>query len=89
FAVRREHLAAVGGLAACSASHMARLAGKLCNHAREHGLRILVTPYAVATFESAPPVAAVDEADVWQCVSKFWLKTAITKGKTPHRESQA
>jgi len=50
FAVRREHLSAVGGLGAVSGAHMPRLVHRLARNARKSKLLILVTPYAVATF---------------------------------------
>lgn len=51
FAVRREHLARIGGLGAVSATFMPRLVAELTRYAHEQGLRVLFTPYAVATFE--------------------------------------
>jgi glycosyltransferase involved in cell wall biosynthesis len=50
FAVRREHLAAVGGLGALSSTRIQRVARLLGKHAIDEGLSILFTPYAVATF---------------------------------------
>ncbi len=50
FAVRREHLAAVGGLGAISSSHMSHFLRLLSNHTRQSGLSTLYTPYAVASF---------------------------------------
>lgn len=52
FAVRRDHLAIVGGLGSVSASRMPLLVCKLIGNARSRNLRILVTPYSVATFGS-------------------------------------
>jgi O-antigen biosynthesis protein len=49
FAVRREHLAVVGGVAALSAAHVPRLVSRLLTNARKLGLKVIVTPYAVAT----------------------------------------
>lgn len=54
FAVRREHLAAVGGLAAVSSFRMRRLVRRLTLNASKRGLRVLVTPFAVATVETQP-----------------------------------
>jgi len=53
FAVKRAHLCAVGGLRAVTGSHMSRLVRKLAKNAKDQGLKILVTPYAVATFDQA------------------------------------
>ena len=55
FAIRREHLAAIGGLSVISSSHMPRVVRLLAHSAKSHNLRILVTPYAIATFEDARP----------------------------------
>lgn len=54
FAVKRAHLCAVGGLHAVTGSHMSRLVRRLAKNAKDQGLKILVTPYAVATFDQAP-----------------------------------
>ncbi|MGA8028530.1 MAG: glycosyltransferase, partial [Bryobacteraceae bacterium] len=51
FAVRREHLIAVGGLGSISSVQMPRLVHALMKHARGRGMNILVTPFALATFE--------------------------------------
>jgi len=70
FAVRREHLETVGGLGSVSASFMPRLVQQLTESAHGRGLRVLVTPYAVATFEGVWPGApseiapAMDHSDV-------------------------
>jgi hypothetical protein len=50
FAVRREHLAAIGGLGAVSSTQMPRLVRLLTKNAVDKGLLILFTPYAIATF---------------------------------------
>ena len=50
FAVRRKHLADVGGLGVVDASGFAYLRDLLCDHAAQKGLNVLYTPYAVATF---------------------------------------
>lgn len=55
FAVRREHLASVDGLSSVSASQMQQLVYKLAKNAHDRGLHVLVTPYAVATFDDATP----------------------------------
>jgi hypothetical protein len=55
FAVRREHLASVGGLGAVSGAGMARLARRLAKNAKCHSLKVLVTPYAVVTFAQVSP----------------------------------
>jgi glycosyltransferase involved in cell wall biosynthesis len=55
FAVRREHLASVGGLGAISANYMPRLAQLLADNAHDRDLQVVVTPYAVATFEGTSP----------------------------------
>src|SRR5271166_3172905 len=63
FAVRRDHLSAVGGLGAVSGAHMPRLVHRLARNARKGGLLILVTPYAVATFAGevqAPPMEPLE-----------------------------
>lgn len=54
FAIRAEHLAAVGGLAAVSSSRMPRLVRRLTLNASKRGLHVLVTPFAVATVEAQP-----------------------------------
>gem|GEM_PF-2354087 len=51
FATRREHLAAVGGLSIVSSSRMPRLVRRLILNASRRDLRVLVTPFAVATVE--------------------------------------
>lgn len=56
FAIRPEHLAAVGGLAAVSSSRMPQLVRRLTHNALQRGLHLLVTPFAVATVE-APSAA--------------------------------
>ncbi len=53
FAVRREHLAAIGGLDALCSSHPESVAKRLGKNAIEKGLRILSTPYAVAAFSES------------------------------------
>lgn len=62
FAVRREHVAAIGGLGTVSACFMPRLMQELVRHARTQDLRVLATPYAVATFEGVWPTAASNSA---------------------------
>jgi hypothetical protein len=63
FAVRREHLAGVGGLGSISAGFMSRLVQQLTTQAHKRGLRVLATPYAVATFEGVWPVRVSRVAD--------------------------
>jgi hypothetical protein len=60
FAIRREHLAAVGGLSAVSAAQMRQLVHKLVAHAKQQGLRVIVTPFAIAGFQQIRPEAPVD-----------------------------
>jgi O-antigen biosynthesis protein len=60
FATRREHLAAVGGIGSISASHMPQLVSKLVRNASKQDLRVLVTPYAVATFDSSVSTPAIE-----------------------------
>ncbi len=60
FAVSREHLAAAGGLGSVSGSQMPRLAHRLANNAHSRGLRVRITPYAIATFEHADPTPTLD-----------------------------
>ncbi len=50
FAVRREHLEAVGGLGIISSSEIRHLAITLTQYMKDHGLSIIFTPYAVASF---------------------------------------
>jgi glycosyltransferase involved in cell wall biosynthesis len=50
FATRREHLIAVGGLPAISGAHMQRLVMRLVRNADSNGLKVVATPYAVASF---------------------------------------
>lgn len=52
FAVRREHLAEIGGMGVVSSSQMQILADLLSKNAREKKLSVLYTPYAVASFSS-------------------------------------
>lgn len=61
FAVRREHLVATGGLGAVSSTHMLHLVKLLTKNASEKGLRVLFTPYAIATFGS-PETEPLTEA---------------------------
>ena len=51
FAVRRDRLEALGGLAAVSSIRMPELAQNLVDLSRSANVRVLVTPYAVATFD--------------------------------------
>jgi len=67
FAVRREHLSAVGGLGAVSGDHMPRLAHRLARNARKSGLLILVTPYAVATFAGEAQAPAIEPLESDRC----------------------
>ncbi len=60
FAVSRQHLAEVGGLGSVSSSQMRRLAHGLAKNADARGLRVRVTPYAIATFEHASPSLPLD-----------------------------
>jgi hypothetical protein len=62
FAIRREHLAAVGGLSAVSAGQMPQLVHKLVTNAIGRGLRIIVTPFAIARFHQTDPNVPVDPA---------------------------
>jgi hypothetical protein len=55
FAVRRELLAPVGGLSGVASDQMPRLAYKLVEQAHRRCLRVLVTPYAIATFHRTVP----------------------------------
>jgi len=62
FAVKRDHLAEVGGLGSVCGGHMGRLVRRLVKNAHERALKVLVTPYAVATFDRAsrrPPMDPV------------------------------
>ena len=67
FAVRREHLSAVGGLGAVSGAHMPRLVHRLIGNARKSGLLILVTPYAVATFAGEVQPSAIEPLENNRC----------------------
>lgn len=78
FAVRREHLSAVGGLASCSASQMPRLVGKLCHNAHEQGLRVRVTPYAVAMFENIEPLRSDRPTDACGLINVSWIWSCQT-----------
>lgn len=60
FAIRREHLSAVGGLSAVSAGQMQPLVHKLVTNANRHALRVIVTPFAIAGFHQTRPDVAVD-----------------------------
>ena len=57
FALRREHLEAVGGLSVISSPRMPQLVKRLTLNARRRDLRVLVTPFAVATVEVAQKVS--------------------------------
>ena len=50
FALRREHLEAVGGLGVISSSEIRHLAIILTRYVEEKGLSLIFTPYAVASF---------------------------------------
>jgi hypothetical protein len=60
FATRREHLAAVGGLSAISAVQMPQLVHKLATKAHRQRLRVIVTPFAVASFHQTRPNVPID-----------------------------
>ncbi len=60
FAVARRHLAAVGGLGIISADCMPRLVNALRLNARAQGLKVLVTPYAVATLDEVGQQRSAD-----------------------------
>ncbi|MGH9420023.1 MAG: hypothetical protein ACRD3J_08625, partial [Thermoanaerobaculia bacterium] len=51
FAVKRAQLEAVGGLATVCSARMPQLVRRLANLAQSGNSRVLVTPYAVATFD--------------------------------------
>ncbi len=53
FAVRREHLEAVGGLGVVSSSEIRHLATILTQYLQDKGLSLIFTPYAVASFSPA------------------------------------
>jgi hypothetical protein len=53
FAVRREHLAAVGGISS-------QLVHKLVSHAKRQGLRVIVSPFAVGAFHQSRPEVPLD-----------------------------
>jgi len=55
FAIRREHLSAVGGLPSVAAGQMPQLVHKLVTNANRCGLRVIVTPFAVASFHHSLP----------------------------------
>jgi hypothetical protein len=55
FAVRHEYLAAVGGLSAVSTGQMPQLVHKLVTNANREGLRVIVTPFSVASFHQTRP----------------------------------
>jgi len=60
FAIRREHLVAVGGLSSVSSGQMTRLVDKLVLNAKRNGLRVIVTPFAVAGFYPDPPSVPIE-----------------------------
>jgi hypothetical protein len=60
FAIRREHLIAVGGLSSVSAAQMPRLVRKLVMNAKLRGLRVIVTPFAIASFHHNFPDVSMD-----------------------------
>ncbi len=51
FAVKRSQLIALGGVGAVSSAKMPQVVQRLAELARSAGTRVLVTPYAVATFD--------------------------------------
>jgi hypothetical protein len=60
FAVRREHLTTAGGLTSISSGQT--LLDKLTANAHQRGLRVLVTPFAVASFHSVEPTLVKETA---------------------------
>ncbi len=60
FAIRREQLLAVGGLSAVSAGQTLPLVHRLVSNAHRDGLRVIVTPFAVASFHRTRPVVPPD-----------------------------
>jgi hypothetical protein len=60
FAIRRENLLAVGGLSAVSTGQMLPLVHKLVAKVHRDGLRVIVTPFAVASFHRTRPVVPLD-----------------------------
>lgn len=56
FAVRRELLVAAGGLGAIASNTMPRLVYKLVQQTHRRGLRVFVTPFALATFDNISPI---------------------------------
>jgi hypothetical protein len=60
FAIRREQLLAAGGLSAVSAGQTLPLVHKLVSNAHRDGLRVIVTPFAVASFHRTRPVVPPD-----------------------------
>jgi hypothetical protein len=63
FAVRRELLIKVGGLSAICGVSMNNLAKELSREAREKGLSIIATPYAIATFSEGSVIQRGGEPD--------------------------
>jgi hypothetical protein len=51
FAVKRARLEALGGLGVMSSARMPELVRRLVDFSRSGNLRVLITPYAVATFD--------------------------------------
>jgi glycosyltransferase involved in cell wall biosynthesis len=62
FAVRREHLAAVNVLTHVTLDNMPELVNKLVLNSKQRGLRVLVTPFAIASFDQSPAVGPVKPA---------------------------
>lgn len=52
FAVRRSHVEGVGGFAKLNSSRMLPFVHALTEHAHRRGLLVLVTPYAIGTFDN-------------------------------------
>jgi len=62
FAVRREHLAAIDALTSVTLDKMPELVHKLVLNSNQRGLRVLVTPFAIASFDQTSAVGPVKPA---------------------------
>ena len=92
FAVRRECFSSIGGASSVSALKMRRLVSRLAQAAHDREQRILVTPYAIATFDGAvpqAPVMAARRANGIRLNSNFESFEALRKASTQRKGTRA
>jgi len=83
FAVQRKHLAECGGLGAVSSSGMHFLARELSLKARQDGLSVIFTPYAVATFSESCQPSRTYEANPAEPLEPLRLNPQILAFQQP------